>query len=624
MLQKLNERIQGVVAWLVVILIVITFTLFGVDYYLQSRQTTSAKVVVNDFPLTLQAFDTSYRRARAMQDMSQLTTADEKKLQNQVLNQMINNEVLVQAARKNGFNVSADQANAAILSIPQFQEDGHFSAQKYQQALNAALFTQSSFQNEVNQGMLLNQQRFAFMGSSFALPDEIDRFVSLYMQSRDYEYLIVPVSRFEKDVKISQDTIAGYYNKHKREFMAPEKVSLDYVTLSMQDIKDKVNVSEDDVKRYYEENQNNYLTPARWQVAHILFAVPQDANKDELEKIQNKANSAYLLLQKDPKQFDHLVSKLSDDKLSIADNGVLPWITAGQNEYSKSLSHLTTPGQISAPEKTKHGYEIFKLIDYKPVSTKQLSEMEASIKEQLVLEMAQTQYTQAMEQLSDLSYQSPDSLKPVADALKLKIETTQPFSRKGGAESITKNKQVINSAFSHDVLDLGNNSEPIQIDNDSVVVVRVKQHWTEKEQTLDAVQDRINKILVRKVAESKAKKIGMSLLNPVEEKQQQDLIISNQLEWKPVVKATRDNDKEDGEINDMAFNLLRPESKDGFVLPNGDYAVVKLKHINDGKLNELDGEEQDSLTQQIEASFGMMDYDLYAKSLMSSAKIVRH
>lgn len=116
----------------------------------------------------------------------------------------------------------------------------------------------------------------------------------------------------------------------------------------------------------------------------------------------------------------------------------------------------------------------------------------------------------------------------------------------------------------------------------------------------------------------------MSLLNPVEEKQQQDLIISNQLEWKPVVKATRDNDKEDGEINDMAFNLLRPESKDGFVLPNGDYAVVKLKHINDGKLNELDGEEQDSLTQQIEASFGMMDYDLYAKSLMSSAKIVRH
>ncbi|KTD11752.1 peptidyl-prolyl cis-trans isomerase D [Legionella gratiana] len=625
MLQKLNERIQGVVAWLVVILIGITFTLFGVDYYLQSRQTTNAKVIVNEQPLTLQAFDTNYRRARAMQDMSQMTAADEKKLQNQVLDQMITNEVLVQAARRNGFNVSAEQANAAILNIPQFQEDGHFSAQKYQQALNAALFTQSSFQNEVKQGMLLNQQRFAFMGNSFALPNEIDRFVSLYMQSRDYDYLIVPVSHFEKDVHVSQEAIADYYKKHKNEFMTPEKVSLEYVTLSVRAIKDQVKVSDDDVKRYYDENQNNYLSPAQWQVAHILFAVSPDANKDELEKIQNKANSAYDLLQKDPKQFDQLVSKLSDDKLSIADNGVLPWITAGQNEYSRFLSNLTTPGQILPPEKTKHGYEIFKLIDYKPVSTKQLSEVEASIKEQLIVEMAQTQYTQAMEQLSDLSYQSPDSLKPVADALKLKIERTQPFSREGNKDdNITKNKQVINSAFSHDVLDLGNNSDPIQLDNDSVVVIRVNQHWAEKEQDLEAVQDQINKILVKKVAESKAKEIGMNLLNPVEDKQQHDLINSNHLAWKSVVKATRDNDKEDVEINDKAFNLLRPESREGFVLPNGDYAIVKLKHINDGKLSDLDGEQQDSLIQQIEASYGMMDYDLYVKSLMNYAKIVRH
>ena len=44
--------------------------------------------------------------------------------------------------------------------------------------------------------MLLNQQRFAFMGSSFALPDEIKRFVRLYMQTRDYDYLTVPAISF--------------------------------------------------------------------------------------------------------------------------------------------------------------------------------------------------------------------------------------------------------------------------------------------------------------------------------------------------------------------------------------------------------------------------------------------
>ncbi|QMT60592.1 SurA N-terminal domain-containing protein [Legionella sp. PC997] len=624
MLQKLNERIQGVVAWLVVILIGITFTLFGVDYYLQSRQTTNSKVVVNGQPLTMQAFETNYRRARSMQDIEQMTAADEKKLQNQVLDQMITNEVLVQAARKNGFDVSLNQANAAILSIPQFQEDGHFSAQKYQQALNAALFTQSSFQNEVKQGMLLNQQRFAFMGSSFALPDEIDRFVSLYMQSRDYDYLTIPAALFEKDVQISSEEIANYYNKHKKDFMTPEKVSLDYVSLSMHDIKNKIKISDDDAKRYYEENQNNYLTPASWQVAHILFAVPDDASQADLEKIQKKANDTYQALQKNPEQFDHFVSTLSDDKLSVTDKGVLPWISAGQNDYNRILSNLTKPGQISAPEKTKHGYEIFKVIAYKPVSTKSFSEVEQSIKEQLNTEAAQNKYTQALEQLSDLSYQSPDSLQPVAEALNLKIQTTKPFSRGDGVDNITKNKQVINAAFSHDVLDLSNNSEPIQIDNDSVVVVRINQHWDEKEQPLESVHDQINKILVKKKAEAKAKEIGMNLLSPVVDKKQQELISSNHLLWKSELKSTRDNDKVDTDINDTAFNLLRPESRDGLVMPNGDYVVVRLKQIHDGKLSTLDREQQDSLIQQIEASYGMMDYDLYEKSLISRAQIVKH
>ncbi|KTD73028.1 SurA N-terminal domain-containing protein [Legionella tucsonensis] len=624
MLQKLNERIQGVVAWLVVILIGITFTLFGVDYYLQSHQTTNSKVLVNGTPLTIQSFENNYRRARSMQDIEQMTAADEKKLQNQVLDQMITNEVLVQAALNNGFDVSLNQADAAILSIPQFQEDGHFSAQKYQQALSAALFTQSSFQNEVKQGMLLNQQRFVFMGSSFALPDEIDRFVSLYMQSRDYDYLTIPVTHFEKDIHVSPKEIANYYKMHKKEFMAPEKVSLDYVTLSMHDIKNKIKISDDDVKRYYEDNQNSYLIPASWQVAHILFAVPENASQSDLEKIQQKANDAYQTLQKNPEQFEHLVSQMSDDKLSVIDKGVLPWITAGQNNYNQILSHLTKPGQISPPEKTKHGYEIFKLIAYKPVSVKPFPEVASSIKEQLIAEAAQTKYTQAMEQLSDLSYQSPDSLQPVAEALNLKIEKTQPFSRLGGTDNITKNTQVINAAFSHDVLDLNNNSEPIQIDNDSLVVVRVNQHWDEMEQSLEAVHDQINKILIKKIAEAKAKEIGKNLLNPVEDKQQQELIDNNHLSWKLVARSTRDNDKVDTNINDMAFNLLRPESRDGLVMPNGDYVVVRLKQIYDGKLSTLDREQQDSLIQQIEASYGMMDYDLYVKSLINRAQIVRH
>ena len=623
MLQKLNERIQGVVAWLVIILIAITFTLFGVDYYLQSHQTSNAKVLVNDHPLTNQAFETNYRRTRAQQDLAQMTAASEKRLQNQVLDQMIANEVTIQSARHYGLEVSPNEANAAIVNIPQFQEDGHFSTERYQQALSGALFTPETFQNEVRQGMLLNQQRFAFMGTSFALSAEIKRFVRLYMQTRDYDYLTIDSSRFEKSANVSTDMIQNYYKNHQNDFMTPEQVSIDYVTLSMHDIRAGINVSKDDINRYYGENKNNYLTPAQWHVAHIFFAVPEGASQSDIAIIQKKADNAYITLQQNPEQFNQLVNTLSDDKLSIANKGLLPWMTAGQDEYDKILSYITKPGQISKPEKTKHGFEIFKLIAYKPVSIKPQTEVETTIKEQLIAEMAQAEYAHALERLTDMSYQTPDSLIPVSDALKLKVNKSKLFSRVGGSDSLTQNKQVIQAAFSHDVLDLGNNSDPVQLDNDSVVVLRVNKHLTRQQQPLNAVTDLIGTTLAKQEAFLKAKEIGSNLLNPVEDKQQKELVIANRLEWHSVSQASRDYDKADILVNDLAFNLLRPESRDGVILQNGDYVVVRLKQINDGKLSTLDKEQQDGLVQQIESSYGMMDYDLYVNSLINHAKIVR-
>ena len=336
MLQKLNERIQGVIAWIVIGLIVITFTLFGVDYYMQSRQTSTAEVDVNGQPISKQAFEANYRRARQQRDPSQMTAASEVALKNQVLRNMIVNEVTMQAAKSSGFEVSAEQANAAIVNIPQFQEDGHFSAERYQQALSGAIFTPESFQKEVRQGMLLNQQRFAFIGSAFALPDEIERFVKLYMQTRDYEYVQIPTSLFIKEGNVSSEMVNAYYQKHQKEFLEPEKVSLDYVRLSMQKIKDATKVSDEEIKRYYEDNQSNFLTPAQWQVAHILFAIPENATAETQEQIKQKAEEAYQALQNNPLQFNEWVKTMSDDKLSVANEGILPWLVAGQSGFDKT------------------------------------------------------------------------------------------------------------------------------------------------------------------------------------------------------------------------------------------------------------------------------------------------
>lgn len=207
MLQKLNERIQGLIAWIVIILIAITFTLFGVDYYLQKGQSKQAKAEVNGEFVDIQTFESTYRRARSQQDAGQMTSAQDKLLRENILDSLVANKLAVQGAEKLGFWVSANQADATILGIPQFQENGRFSSERYQQALSGAMFTPQTFQKEVRQGMILNQQRFAFIGTSFLLPEEMNRFVRLYMQSRDYDYSLLSIKDFSKTITVSDEKI---------------------------------------------------------------------------------------------------------------------------------------------------------------------------------------------------------------------------------------------------------------------------------------------------------------------------------------------------------------------------------------------------------------------------------
>ncbi|MGQ3892207.1 SurA N-terminal domain-containing protein [Legionella sp. CNM-4043-24] len=626
MLQKLNERIQGVVAWVVIVLIALTFTLFGVDYYMQSHQSSDAEVTVNGQAISKQQFEISYRRNRQQRDPSQLTAASEIALKKQVLDDMVSNLISVQGARAGGFEVNAEQANAAILAIPQFQQDGRFSTERYQQALNGAMFTPETFQNEVRQGMLLNQQRFAFIGSSFALPAEIRRFVKLYMQTRDYDYMQIPTSLFLNKNDVTMAQVEEYYKTHRQEFLSPEKVSVDYIRLSMQHIRDGLKIKDEDIQRYYDDNQTSFRTPAQWKVAHILLAMPKDADEDTRNQLKQNADEAYQALQNNPAQFSELVKNMSSDKLSIDNEGTLPWIAAGQTEFDKALSTLTLPGQISEPLLTSNGYEIFKLIAYKPAKLKPLADVKTQISDQLAGEMAQAEYARILEQLTDLTYQTPDTLQPAADELKLPIEQSEPFSRAGGNTEITKNKQIINTAFSHDVMELSNNSEPVQLDNDSVIVLRVNKHIPASNKPLSEVKDLITDKLALQQAEMKAQALGKTLLGDsnTEKAMATAGVDEKELVWKKVDDATRDSDKTDAMINDLAFSIARPESKDGRGLVNGDYVIVRLKKINNGRYKSLDNEQRASIAQQIEASYGLMDYDLYINNLVKTAKIVKN
>jgi len=613
MLQKLNERIQGVVAWVVVSIIALTFALFGVDSYIQARHTSLVEAEVNGEPISKQAIDVRYRRVRHEQDTAGKTTGTEKQLKQQILDSMIASQVNINAAHQYGFGVDANQVRAAIYQIPQLQQDGQFSPERYDQILSGALFTPQSFQKEIHQGMLLNQQHFAFLGTAFALPNEIEKFVKLYGQTRDYRYLQIPASAFLKGLDVSGDEIKAYYASHAHDFLAPEQVSLEFVTLSIAAVRSKLNPSQAELKTYYENNQASYMAPAKWQVRHILFEMPEGVSADELQAIKTRADALYHQVESAPDTFK------AQSKLS-------PWIVAGESPLDSELIQLTTVGQLLPPLKTEAGYELFQLQAYEPAKVKTLEAVSATVREHWLAERAQADYARLLEDLSDHSYQMPDSLTPVAEALKLPIEKTALFARDAGKDSLTRSPRVLKASFSHDVLVLGNNSAPIQLNDDSVIVLRVKKHVPEREKAMPEVQSQIKEALMHEKAEARAEALGQTLQsNKQGAFMDEALLLKQHLTWKSVTQATRESSLAPAEINDLAFTLPRAGSRAGQALPNdAGYVVIELNDIVNGKLSMLDSEQMQSISQQIAANYGTIDYDLYASNLLEHAKIVRH
>lgn len=626
MLQKLNERIQGVVAWVVVSIIALTFALFGVDSYIQARHTSLVEAEVNGKPISKQALDVRYRRIQHEQAASGKVPGPEKQVKRELLDYMIGMQVNLNAAHDAGFGVNTAQVNTTIFQIPQLQEDGHFSSERYEQTLNNALYTPQSFQKEIHQSMLLNQQHFAFLGTAFALPNEIEKFIKLYGQTRDYRYIQIPSSAFSKGIAVSDQEIKTYYESHTHDFLTPEQVSLEFVTLSMAAVREKLNPSETELKAYYENNQVNYMAPAKWQVRHILFEIPKSASDNEEQAIKTRANVLYQQLKSAPDAFEAQSKILSDTKQKDIKTGVLPWVVAGESPLDSAFIQLTEVGQILPPLKTEAGYELFQLQAYEPATLKALVDVKVAVREHWLAEQAQANYARLLEELADQSYQMPDSLTPVAEALKLPIEETGLFTRDTGKDAMTSSPKVLKAAFSHDVLELGNNSAPIQLNDDSVIVLRVKKHIPKREKALSEVLTQIKEALVREKAQARAEALGRTLQsNKQGSFMDEALLLKQHLTWKTATHATRESSLAPADINELAFTLSHAGSRAGQTLPNdAGYVVVELKDIVDGKLSMLDSEQMQSISEQIAANYGTIEYDLYASNLLEQAKIVRH
>lgn len=596
MLLAIRERIMGVVGWIILGVLFVAFAFFGLNSYLQSSAANYA-AAVNDQEISLARHQRAYQQLRTrMADMlgdnfdpAQL---NEDILKANALQQLINEELVLQAAEAEGFAASNQLVAASINAISAFKEDGVFSKKLYERILGYQGIRPPQFEYNLKQEIIANQFRDAIRRTAAATAGDLNQAYMLEGQQRQFSYLVLPLQSFSESLEITDQDIEDYYAAHRETFMTPERIRLQYLELDIATLDPGIEVDEQALQALYEEQSAKYVTPEERQARHILVALLPGADETATAAALEKTQGIVARLDAGD-SFEDLAKELSDDPGSAASGGDLGFFSRGvmDPEFEDAVFGLQQ-GERSPPVKSAFGYHVIELLDIKPEVAIPLADVRDELTDQLLAEERSNLFYEQSENLSSLAFEQPDTLQGAADELQLELKESDWISKRGGT-GIGENSTVIETAFSEDVLLNGNNSAPLEIAPDHIVVIRVLEHQEASQQPLEEVRADVEQLArdmkARELAEARGKEI-LADLNAGETTM--DAIAATEKVTNNSTELILRNAAEPAqEIVSAAFSLKAPGEGetvyDGLATRGGDYVIIALEQIKEGNISDL-------------------------------------
>ncbi|RRV26470.1 SurA N-terminal domain-containing protein [Stutzerimonas nitrititolerans] len=615
MLQNIRDNSQGWIAKTIIGIIVVLLALTGFEAIFNSSGNARNAAEVNGEEISLDELNqaVNMQRRQLMQQLGSDFDAslfDDKLMRDSALGALIDRTLLLQGARDADFAFSQAALDQLILQTPEFAVDGVFNAARFDQVIQQMGYTRMQFRQLLEQEMLIGQLRAGISGSGFVTDQQIERFAQLERQTRDFASITVAAD--SSAVQVSDEEARQYYEANTERFRSPEQVVLEYVELNKEAYFDEVDASEEELQELYRQQIGNLAEQRR--AAHILIEV--DGTSDAEAKAQLEEIAAQLAAGGD---FATLAKEHSDDPGSANEGGDLGY--AGPGVYDPAFEdalYALEEGQVSAPVRSEFGWHLIKLLGVQSPEVPSFEIMKPELERELKAQQVEQRFVEVTKELENLAFESADLEQP-AQELGLTVKSTEPFGREGG-EGIAANRQVIQAAFSDEVLMDRANSSVIELDPDTVVAVRIKQHLEPEVQAFETVRDGIFEQLQHSKAAEQARSEGEKLLATLREGGE----VEGQ--WQSVEAATRGQDGVAPAVLQTVFRMPKPEGESstfsGVTLASGDYVVIRLNGVSEPD-GELSAEEKQNYRRFLASRSGQQDFAAYREKQHAEAKIER-
>lgn len=629
-LQSIRERLTGVLAYTILGILVIPFALVGVNSYFSSSG-GNAVAMVNETEITTNDFNQSFSNyRRRMQSIMGAAydpvQFDQLVVRREHLDNLIDQELISQAAQSLGLDVDDATLAEQIRNIPAFQVDGQFNADVYQSRLLAQGMTPSQFQSEMRAQFVITELPKNIAESSFATPAEVKQVVGLLDQERAFNAVLVPADSGESAPEFSDDEIEAWHDSHISDYQSEEQVIIEYVELNAAFLPAGIPPEEDVLRDQFESQKARFISPEQRQVSHILIEVAADASEADIETARQTAEDLSRRA-REGEEFAMLATEYSQDQGSAAEGGDLGWVESGVmvQAFENAMYELSMEAPISEPVQTGFGWHVIQLRDVRESTGMSFEEARPTLVQEYEEDIAARAFLEQADRLVDLIYEDPTTLESAALVLDLQVEVAGPFTRAGG-EGVAANPEVAAAAFSDLVLLQGSVSDPINLDENRLVMIKLKEHLPVAVKPVEEVRDEIIATLSDNLARENAKAKASELLAALQsgDTDLETLATESGLEYGHHGAVRRGSPIPDTLLVQEVFRLQAPPEGEPVetVLPTSNgFAVVQLESVVQGEMEGDGFMAQQQYERGISNGIATLENSALMRQLRASAEV---
>ncbi len=425
-----------------------------------------------------------------------------------VLDQLIQERLILAAARDQGLTVSEREIQEAIMSYPAFLQDGVFiGPDRYKQVLRANNLSFEEFEADISE-QILTEKFVELVSNGVSVTDrEVEDAYQRANERVQFDFFVVRATGLESEVSglLTEDAARTLFNENVSDYRLPEQRKVSYAVIETEAVRETVEIGEEDLRARYEERIDEFSVPAQVRARHILFRLPPDPDDATVAEVRAEAQQVLDEIRAGG-DFVALAEANSDDTATASTGGDLGWF--GRDRMAPEFEEVAFALDVDAVSdivQTPFGLHIIRADGDRPEQVRPYEEVRGQLEQSLGWERAEEIVDQRAEDLR-MSVLRRDSLEELAEQYELSVQESPMFTQAAGLP------EVLSADFARQAFATGRGrvSEPIRF-GDGYVIFRVDEVAEAHDPEFSEVEAAVRADLIRQLAEERAGEVAADL-----------------------------------------------------------------------------------------------------------------